>query len=272
MRSVATSVHVSPARKRSTCAWRFASDMPAWINPRRNPSPRNSRANCFARSLDCTKTIAGGLTPSENNCLSASGFPRSWPQNTNDCRTVSDAAFRSPTVKRIGADITDRANRSTVSGSVAENSALVTFGPSHAAAAASTCSTNPISNSLSASSNTRYVTALRHTRFFSIRLFRRKGVATSTSTLSISFICVAFVKRQHLSVFTLRHSSRRILCDCCASSFVGERSNARGPPASSSFDFKEQMMGSRNASVFPDPVGATARSSWFSRSNGMACL
>ena len=198
MRSVATSVQVSPARKRSTCAWRFASDIPAWINPSRNPSPCSSRASCFARSFDCVNTIAGGFTPFANNCLSASGFPRSWPQNTSDCATVSDAAFRSPTVKRVGAVMTDRASRSTTSGSVAENSARVTPGLSHAAAAASTCSTKPISNSLSASSRTRYRTALSDTRFFSISPFRRKGVATKTSTLSISFICVAFVRRQHL--------------------------------------------------------------------------
>jgi len=85
------------------------------------------------------------------------------------------ALLRSPTVSRMGWVMTLLARFSTVSGSVAENNARVICGPSHAATTASTCSTKPISNSLSASSSTRYCTALRLILFFSIRDLRRSG-------------------------------------------------------------------------------------------------
>jgi len=48
---------------------------------------------------------------------------------------------------------------------------------------------------LSASSSTRYCTALRFRSFLSIKDLSRSGVATNTSTLSNSFVCVALVSR-----------------------------------------------------------------------------
>mmetsp|Transcript_42481 Transcript_42481/g.68301 ORF Transcript_42481/g.68301 Transcript_42481/m.68301 type:complete len:410 (-) Transcript_42481:68-1297(-) len=269
MRSVAMSTHVSPARKRSTCACRLASLIAAWISPRCKPSPTSSFASCFARSFDCTKTMIGGLIPSSMSCLSASNFPRSCPQNTSLCVMVPDAELRSPTVSRMGCTMTERASASTVSGSVALKSARVTCGPSHAATAASTCSTNPISNSLSASSSTRNSTALRLHFLASMSSFSRRGVATRMSTLSISLFAVALVRRQCLSVVP-RHNSLSILKDCCASSLVGDSSSARGPPAASSLERSLTTMGSRNASVLPEPVGATASSSCPPRRMGTA--
>mmetsp|Transcript_7565 Transcript_7565/g.29866 ORF Transcript_7565/g.29866 Transcript_7565/m.29866 type:complete len:214 (-) Transcript_7565:1191-1832(-) len=200
MRSVATRTHVSPARNRSTCARRFVSDIAACMRPRCRPSPDSSFASCFARSFDWTKTMIGGLIPWSMSCRSARSLPRSCPQNTSRCETVPLALLRSPTVRRIGWVMTLLARFSTVSGSVAENRARVMFGPSHAATAASTCSTKPISKSLSASSSTRYRTARRLTLFFSMRDFSLSGVATRMSTLANSLFCVALVSRHGLVV------------------------------------------------------------------------
>mmetsp|Transcript_6853 Transcript_6853/g.27943 ORF Transcript_6853/g.27943 Transcript_6853/m.27943 type:complete len:283 (+) Transcript_6853:532-1380(+) len=272
MRSVATRTHVSPARNRSTCARRFASDIAACMRPKCRPSPESSFASCFARSFDWTKTMIGGLIPWSMSCRSARSLPRSCPQNTSRCETVPLALLRSPTVRRIGWVMTLLARFSTVSGSVAENRARVMFGPSHAATAASTCSTKPISKSLSASSSTRYRTARRLTLFFSMRDFSLSGVATRMSTLANSLFCVALVSRHGLRVLVPRHSNLSILNDCCASSFVGESSSALGPPASSSLDASLVTIGSKNASVLPDPVGATASSSLPSNRMGIACL
>mmetsp|Transcript_5889 Transcript_5889/g.21476 ORF Transcript_5889/g.21476 Transcript_5889/m.21476 type:complete len:273 (-) Transcript_5889:98-916(-) len=258
MRSVATSVHASPARNRSTCACRFASDIPACTNPKRKPSPWSCFASCFARSLLCVKTMIGGLIPSEMSCRSASIFPLSRPQKRSLCAMVALAELRSPTVRRIGDVITLRASCSTVSGSVAEKSARVTRGPSHAATAASTCSTKPISKSLSASSSTRNSTKDRLHFRFSMRDLRRRGVATRTSTLSISLFCVAFVRRHVLSEFVPRHSSVNILCDCCASSFVGDSSSALGPPTFARV-FRATRMGNENASVLGWSRGGVER-------------
>eukprot|EP00982_Pelagococcus_subviridis_P004000 29024-Pelagococcus_subviridis.AAC.6 len=147
--------------------------------------------------------MIGGLIPSEMSCRSASIFPLSRPQKSSLCAMVALAELRSPTVRRIGDVITLRASCSTVSGSVAEKSARVTRGPSHAATAASTCSTKPISKSLSASSSTRNSTKDRLHFRFSMRDLRRRGVATRTSTLSISLFCVAFVRRHVLWVVGL---------------------------------------------------------------------
>ena len=51
---------------------------------------------------------------------------------------------------------------------------------------------------LSASSSTRYCTALRFRSFLSIKDLSRSGVATNTSTLSNSLVCVALVSRDGL--------------------------------------------------------------------------
>jgi len=136
------------------------------------------------------------------------------PQKTSFCEMDSLAEFRSPTVRRTQWCMTLRANRSAVSGSVAENNALRHFfffvvfaglfffffflssslsssGLSQACTTASICSTNPISKSLSASSRTKNSTACVEIFFCAKREANRKGVETRMSTLLKSFAAFA---------------------------------------------------------------------------------
>ena len=160
--------------------------------------------------------IKGVWTPFWTICFTAKIFPLSLPQKTSFCEIDSLAEFRSPTVRRTQWCMTLRANRSAVSGSVAENKALRHFfffaglffffffflsssssssslssGLSHACTMASICSTKPISKSLSASSKTKNSTACVEI-FFCIRSdASRNGVETRISTFLKSFAAVA---------------------------------------------------------------------------------
>ena len=132
--------------------------------------------------------------------------------------------------------MTLRANRSAVSGSVAENKALihlfflvvfdeglffffffflsssssfVSSGLSHACTTASICSTKPISKSLSASSRTKNSTACVEIFFCLKSDANRNGVEMRMSTLSKSFAAFALE-----SCVTLRYIKERGRRDC----------------------------------------------------------
>ena len=129
--------------------------------------------------------------------------------------------------------MTLRANRSAVSGSVAENKALrhffflvvfdeglffffflssssfVSSGLSHACTTASICSTKPISKSLSASSRTKNSTACVEIFFCVKSDANRNGVETRMSTFSKSFAAFALE-----SCVTLRYIKEKGRRDC----------------------------------------------------------
>ena len=131
--------------------------------------------------------------------------------------------------------MTLRANRSAVSGSVAENKALrhffflvvfdeglffffffflssssfVSSGLSHACTMASICSTKPISKSLSASSRTKNSTACVEIFFCVKSDANRNGVEMRMSTLSKSF--AAFALESCVTLCYMKEKGRR---DC----------------------------------------------------------
>ena len=132
--------------------------------------------------------------------------------------------------------MTLRANRSAVSGSVAENKALrhffflvvfdeglffffffflsssssfVSSGLSHACTTASICSTKPISKSLSASSRTKNSTACVEIFFCLKSDANRNGVEMRMSTLSKSF--AAFALESCVTLCYIKEKGRR---DC----------------------------------------------------------
>jgi len=132
--------------------------------------------------------------------------------------------------------MTLRANRSAVSGSVAENKALrhffflvvfdeglfffffffvsssssfVSSGLSHACTTASICSTKPISKSLSASSRTKNSTACVEIFFCVKSDANRNGVEMRMSTLSKSF--AAFALESCVTLCYMKEKGRR---DC----------------------------------------------------------
>ena len=131
--------------------------------------------------------------------------------------------------------MTLRANRASVSGSVAENKALrhffflvvfdeglffffffflssssfVSSGLSHACTTASICSTKPISKSLSASSRTKNSTACVEIFFCLKSDANRNGVEMRMSTLSKSF--AAFALESCVTLCYIKEKGRR---DC----------------------------------------------------------
>eukprot|EP00976_Prorocentrum_cordatum_P111109 1195313-Prorocentrum_minimum.AAC.6 len=80
---------------------------------------------------------------------------------------------------------------------------------------------------------------------------------TSWKSVAPAFSLLSTTERSILVRPFSRRRSTRVVCR--ASSRVGHRSSARGPPASCRC--RIVMMGSRKASVLPEPVGAMASSS-----------
>mmetsp|Transcript_5586 Transcript_5586/g.13924 ORF Transcript_5586/g.13924 Transcript_5586/m.13924 type:complete len:295 (-) Transcript_5586:216-1100(-) len=283
MRSVATSTHVLPDLKLSTAAARAAGDCPALRLSTRTPSYSSSRCSALARSFDATNTSTGGLSPELSSCLRASTLPCSRPTNSRRCDTVDTAVLRAPTVTRSGCTSTDRASASTRSGSVALNSACTRCGFLHASSTPSICSMNPSSNSLSASSSTRKRVDDSTSLPSLARLAQRSGLASRMSTLEKLLPAAVDLVSSDARRPVPGSSSLSARACCAASSCVGDSTTAlmaAGHSAGASplaaaarlSAHRRSTMGTRNASVLPLPVGATASRSRPASREGMACL
>mmetsp|Transcript_24275 Transcript_24275/g.66405 ORF Transcript_24275/g.66405 Transcript_24275/m.66405 type:complete len:275 (+) Transcript_24275:1037-1861(+) len=183
MRSVETSTHVRPLLKLSTAAVRAAMDWLADSESALTPSYISSLCSARARSFVATNTSTGGFSPSVSSCRSASSLPFSRPTNSSRWSTVLTAVLRAPTVTLSGSTNTVLARSSTFSGRVALNSARTMLLCLQAERTASICSTNPISNSLSASSSTRNLTCDKSILPSSARVASLSGLASKMSTL-----------------------------------------------------------------------------------------
>mmetsp|Transcript_89068 Transcript_89068/g.252526 ORF Transcript_89068/g.252526 Transcript_89068/m.252526 type:complete len:274 (+) Transcript_89068:514-1335(+) len=262
MRSVQISIHILPRRKACTVFSRSFFVRSAWMASAKMPSKTSSPNSSLARSFDCTKISAGGLTfPSLTSCLKLKSFPSSCVMKTRRWSMSGAAAFTSPMLMWSGSWRIDLASSRTVGGSVAENMRVCRRSPfsplGQWVRISSTCGAKPRSSSLSASSSTRCLVAAREMYLSRSIPARLIGVTTATSSF---FICCAFSKDSRWSRHPVHDfpmvSFTNSSSVCLASSREGSMMRARansfpGFPSNTS-------RGPRKAIVLPLPVGAEA--------------
>mmetsp|Transcript_43293 Transcript_43293/g.85421 ORF Transcript_43293/g.85421 Transcript_43293/m.85421 type:complete len:236 (+) Transcript_43293:899-1606(+) len=178
---------------------------------------------------------------------------------------------------RSGLVTTLSARRITFSGRVAEKKWRATEGPAHAAMISSTCSWNPKSRSLSASSKTRCRQAFNETPPSLSFCTSLRGVETPKSSrvfwraaeevAELPSRALSSIRPLNFFPIDRRSNSRRVWT---ASSRVGHTTSALqkslpGP-------LSAVRMGSKKATVLPLPVGADAKTLCPLRIAGTACI